>query len=318
VEKSPCRNDVSTRFRVRWLPLVACCVAAAGCSSGARLGYDWLPTLALWRAEGYVPLNADQRQIAQRHLEDLQRWHRRTQLDDYVDLLRGVQRQVASGAPVSEADVRRWREEVVARWRPIAARLAPGVAEVAGTLDAEQIARLRAELARGNAKLRRDWTMAADPAGRADARTKRYVERAETFLGPLTDAQKRTVRTLAAQAPANEEHWFAQRLGRQQEFVGLMERIRVERPADAVAGAWMREHLERYAQPREGATRVGTEGSLAAGDAMTVALLAQATPQQRQHLQRKLQEWIDLLQSMRPTQTVRADGAVLAAERRQP
>lgn len=312
MENSRSSVDGSTRFRARWLPLVACCIAAAGCSSAARLGYDWLPTLAVWRADGYLGLNPEQRQLAHRHLSDLQHWHRRTQLDDYVALLRAVQQQIASGAPVTEADVRRWREEVVARWRPIAVRAAPAVAEVAGTLDGEQIARLRAELDRDNAKLRREWTMAADPAGRVEARTRRYVERAEGFLGPLTDAQRRTVRTLAAAAPANEEHWYAQRLGRQQEFVGLMDRIRVERPADAVASGWMRDHLIRYAQPRDGATRPGTEGSLAAGDAMTVALLAQATPQQRQHLQRKLQEWIDLLQSMRPQQTARAPGSPIA------
>lgn len=312
METSPCRVDGSTRFRARWLPLVACCVAAAGCSSAARLGYDWLPTLALWRADGYLGLSADQRQIAQRHLAELQQWHRRTQLDDYVDLLRGVQRQVASGAPVTEADVRRWRDEVASRWRPIAVQLAPGVAEVAGTLDVEQIARLKAELDRDNAKLRRNWTMGADPAGRAEARARRYAERAETFLGPLTDAQRRTIRTLAEQAPANEEHWYAQRLGRQGEFVALMDRIRVERPSEGVASGWMREHLVRYAQPRDGGSRPGTESSLAAGDAMTVALLAQATPAQRRHLQSKLQEWIDLLESMKPRQTARGDGAVLA------
>lgn len=307
-ESSTSVADGSTQVRRRWLPLVVCCVAAAGCSSATRIGYDWLPTLALWRADGYLSLSPEQKQLAQRRLTELHQWHRRTQLDDYLGLLRGVQQQVASGTPVTEADARRWREALVARWQPIAVQLAPGVAEVAGTLESEQILRLKAELSRDNAKLRREWTMGTDAGNRVEARTKRYSERAESFLGPLTESQKRTIRSMASQSTADEEQWYAQRLGRQQELVALMDRIRVEQPPAAVASGWIREHLVRYAQPRP-----GTEGSVASADAMTVALLAQATPQQRQHLQRKLQEWTDLLQSMRPQQTAQTASLLLAA-----
>jgi hypothetical protein len=48
---------------------------------------------------------------------------------------------------------------------------------------------------------------------------------------------------------------------------------------------------------------------------MTATMLAQATPKQRDHLQRKLQEWVDLLQSLKPTGTARAMGEVSAALR---
>jgi hypothetical protein len=36
---------------------------------------------------------------------------------------------------------------------------------------------------------------------------------------------------------------------------------------------------------------------------MSAQMLARATPKQRQHLQRKLQEWIDIVQSLKPAQT---------------
>jgi hypothetical protein len=277
-------------------------VTSAGCSM-VKLGYDWLPTLALWRADGYLALNADQKGVAQRHLVALQDWHRNTQIDDYIGFLRNVRQRVAEG-PVDAADIRRWRESAIQRWRPIAVRMAPAAAEVAGTLEVGQLERMKAEFARDNAKMRREW-LPADRTERLEARTKRYVDRAETMLGPLTDAQKQLARAMAAEAPPTEQEWYAQRQQRQQELLAVMDRIRTERPPEPVAAGWMREHLVRYGQPRPGAGPVGTDSSLSLGDSISAALLAQATPRQRQHLDRKLQEWIELLQSIKPAQTAR-------------
>jgi hypothetical protein len=179
------------------------------------------------------------------------------------------------------------------------------VAEVATTLAPAQLARMKEEIARDNDKLRREW-MPEDPAARAEARTKRYVERAELFLGPLTAEQKQFARQFAARAPDTEEAWFAQRLHRQQDLLATMERIRTERPDEATATRWMRAHLMRYAQPRDGPGRPFPESSLAAADAMSAALFAQSTPRQREHLQRKLQEWIDLLESLKGAPAAKA------------
>ncbi|RPH46373.1 MAG: hypothetical protein EHM87_02665 [Burkholderiales bacterium] len=273
----------------------------------ARLGYENLPTLAAWRADSYLALNADQRALASRRMESLHAWHRRTQLDDYQAFLQEVQRRVAAG-DVDEAQIRAWRVAAFERWKPIAEQVAPMAAEVAGTLAPAQLVRMREEIDRDNDKMRREWM----PPGRADrieTRTKRYIERAELFLGSLTTEQKQFARRIASEAPDTEDVWFAQRLGRQQDLLDLLERIRVERPDDATATRWMREHLMRYAQVRDGPDRVGAESSLAAGDAMGAAMLARATPKQRQHLQRKLQEWIDIVQSLKPAQTASTPAA---------
>jgi len=275
-------------------------VAIAGCSL-VGVGYDWLPSLAMWRADGYVSLTPEQRALAQRRIGDLHAWHRATQLDDYLAFLRGVQRRVATGE-VDEAQIRAWRLEAFERWKPIAERAAPGVAEVALTLEPHQVQRMRAEIARDNDKVRRKW-LPADPAQRVEARYKRYVERAETFLGPLTDPQRQLARRMAAEAPPTEDAWFAQRLARQQDLLALMERLRTERPSEETASRWMRDHLMRYAPARDGPDRASTESSLAAGDAMSAAMLASATPKQRQHLERKLQEWVEMVEGLRPAQT---------------
>ena len=278
-----------------------------------RLGYENLPTIAMWRADTYLDLTTAQRDVATRRIEGLQSWHRQTQLDDYVDFLKGVQRRVASG-PIDESDIRRWRLEAFERLRPLAEQAAPGIAEVAVSLEPRQIARMKDEIERGNRKLRKEW-MPPGHDERIEARSKRYIDRAEVFMGGLSSQQKQLARRLAAEAPPTEDVWYAQRVARQQDLLTLMERIRRARPSAAVATAWIREHLLRYAQPAEGPERSGAESSLASSDAMTATMLAQATPKQRDHLQRKLQEWVDLLQSLKPTGTARAMGEVSAALR---
>lgn len=270
---------------------------AGGCTVFGKLGYDNLPTLAMWKLNSYVSLTASQRSVASREFDDLLAWHRRTQLDDYADLLRSIQKRVASGY-MTEADMQGWREEVFARIDPVAVQAAPGIAEVALTLSAQQIASIRDEFAGDNEKLRKQW-MPLDREDRIKVRAKRYLERASFFLGSLTAEQKQTARRMAAEAPTSEEVWFEQRLGRQQDLIVLLERMRSERMTKDAAAALIRDHLLRYRQLREGPDREGAKSSLAAGDAMSVALFAQATPKQRQHLNGLIQDWIALAQELK-------------------
>jgi hypothetical protein len=259
----------------------------------------------MWRVNTYLSLTDEQQALAERRLASLHTWHRSTQLDDYATLLRTIQRRVADGEPVSQAEIRGWRIGILERWKPIAQQLAPGAAEVAVRLEPRQLERMRAEFARDNEKSRREW-LPADERARVEARVKRYVSRGETFLGPLTDAQKQAVRRIAAEAPAAEGEWLARRAERQQDLLATMARIRAERPPEAVATRWMQDHLERYAEVRDEPGRDAAAASLSMADATSATLLAMATPKQREHLQRTLQGWIELLESLRPQQTARA------------
>lgn len=265
-----------------------------------RFGYENLPMLATWRADSYLSLSSAQKAMASRRIESVHAWHRRTQLDDYADFLRQVRDRLDDGE-VDEAQLRAWRLAVFERWRPIAEQIAPAAAEIAATLAPEQLGRMRAEMGRDNNRIRREW-MPPNRAERVEARAKRYIARAELFLGALTPEQKQFARRFAAEAPDTEDVWYAQRLGRQQDLLAVMERIGLEQPDAASATRWMRDHLMRYAQLRDGPDKAGAESSLASGDAMAAAMLARATPKQRQHLQRTLQGWIDLLESLQPAQ----------------
>jgi hypothetical protein len=269
------------------LLLGASCLVATSCSM-VKVGYDNLPTLAMWQVGKFVSLDAAQKRLFTSRLESLHDWHRGTQVADYAQLLRSIRQQVAEG-PVDAAMIGRWRVELLDRLEPLVERAAPAAVEVAATMQPAQLQRMRSEFERRNAKLRREW-MPDDAAARIDARSRRFIERTEWFLGEATPSQRRLARETAEALPAaNEDRWLEQRVVRQQDMLAQIERIVEARPAPALAERWVREHLMRYG---------GIAGGAAATDALLAAMLAEATPAQRRHLDRKLQQWIDALEQV--------------------
>lgn len=311
--QEPCRHtpptskNGSTRSGGLLALLAAACLTLAGCSM-VRTGYDNFPMLAMWQVGNYLPLEADQRRLARARIDSLHLWHRDTQLGDYSRLLHTIRDRVAAG-PVDAVQIGRWRRELIDRWGPIAEKAAPGVAELAVTLKPAQLEKLRGEIERSNEKYRKEW-LPSDPADRIKARTKRFVERAEMFVGRLSDSQRRIAREAAAGMPdTSEELRFAQRQARQKDLAGIFGRIAAERPTQATAERWIREHLAQYWRPADSGREVDYERSMAASDAMMAAMLAEASPAQRRHFQDKLQEWIDMVDDMRGSGRAQAAAA---------
>lgn len=262
----------------------------SGCATFGRWGYETLPTWMMWRIQSYLDLEGESKALARRHLEALHEWHQSTQLAPLGVVLRQVRAQVDGGRIDGKALVN-LRESMGDGLQPLLDEAAPRIAEVARLLEPEQIASMRREFDKDNDKLRRE-RLQGSAAERAEARSKRYIERAEFFLGDLNSTQRRLIRERSAQWPPVEQQWYEQRLSRQQELLRLLERLRSERPPLPVASRLMREHLNRYVQWRDGSEREGGMAALAAGDALLVELMAGITLKQRHHLLERLDDWI--------------------------
>jgi hypothetical protein len=201
----------------------------------------------------------------------------------------------------------------------LAEQLAPAVAEVAVTLRPAQLAGLRDELAKSNEKAARRYRP-TDPAKRQEARYQRLVERAESFLGDVNDAQKQLMREAAAAMASNEDAWWQTRLARQQAILALLEGLAKEKPEAAVATRRTRLVLAGLfshhgpapaalagsassgsASPESASPESATPESAehralrrdiaaasAAGDDLTAGVLALATPEQRRHMFKRL------------------------------
>ncbi|MEY4863065.1 MAG: hypothetical protein RLZ51_1160 [Pseudomonadota bacterium] len=268
----------------------------SGCATFGRWGYETLPTWMMWRVQSYLDLEGEPKALARRHLDALHQWHQSTQLKPLLASVRQVRSQVEAGR-YNAGMLKETREALAEDLEPLLDQAAPKIAEVALRLEGSQLARMRREFDKDNDKLRRE-RLQGSATERAEARAKRYIERAEFFLGDLNAAQRQLIRERSSRWPPVEQQWYEQRLARQQELLALLERLRTERPALPVASRLMREHLNRYLQWREGAEREGTVNSMAAGDALLIELLGGITPRQKQHLLERLDDWISTLEKL--------------------
>jgi hypothetical protein len=256
----------------------------------ARLGYGALPIWATWQLDSYLSLDTDQHLMVSRRIDELQRWHRQTQLSQYAAFLAEVDDK--THGRVEQSDVARWRERITVAWDPLAGMLAPGMAELLLSLRADQVDRLRSRMDKANAKLRRDY----QPTGgrtREDLRVERIVERAEFFLGDLSVAQKREVRAAAEAMPATEDAYLAERAARQARLLALIERLRGERPAQAIAECWCEQYLRTLWVSPDPQRREQLERASAGSDAISLRLLNSASEPQRRHLSATLRSFAE-------------------------
>ncbi len=266
--------------------MVALCLAAGGCSLG-KLGYDAAPAWLGWQIDQYVSLDDDQREVVDRHLQALHRWHRDTQLGQYASLLREV--DDALRTRVDDGVIGHWRERAaVAAWAPLAERLAGPMAEVLPTLRPEQLQRLRRRFEDKNRDARREYLPASGRRTVESARAERIVKRAEFFFGSLSAEQRALIRARADAMPASEPAWLAEREARQQRFLALAARVREAQPDRVTAEAWCREYLASLWEVRDPARRTVMEAADDAGDALSAELLAQANDEQRAAVSRTL------------------------------
>jgi hypothetical protein len=96
-----------TRIRILapWLAVAA--LLLGGCSV-ASLGYGVAPTWVAWEIDGFLSLDRTQKALVGQRLDELQRWHRQTQLPRYAGLLRELEEESVAG-PLSAGRMAHWR-----------------------------------------------------------------------------------------------------------------------------------------------------------------------------------------------------------------
>ena len=257
-----------------------------------KLGYEHLPRLVEWQVDRFLSLDNEQEALVKRHAKSLQRWHRQNLLPVYAEFLGRVKEELRT--PVTVAQVAAWRQTAVDGWAPLAEELAPAVADVALTLRPEQIEYLGRAIEKANRKTSGEY-LPSDPAKRLEARYERLFERTESFIGDVNEAQEQEIRASAAIMARDEETWWQSRLARQKAIVDLLAGIATEKPPIEEATRRARLVLVGLFDHHRAGSTIDI-----AGDALTVRLLALATPEQRRQVLKRLdgyREDFDLLAS---------------------
>lgn len=260
-----------------------------GCSA-VRLGYGNADGLARWWLDQYLDLSPEQDALSRERLARLMAWHRKTQLPDYVTLLRQG-KAFAAGQPTA-GDALALNDNIIRRVRVLAEQATPDVADLAATLAPAQIDRLASRFAEKNAELAKEMRLAEGEAAQNKARYKRLLERAEYWLGDFSSEQEAALRRMVDGQDPGGQFWFDERLRRQRELLDLLRQVQREHPPRERTIALLRDYAARFDLPADPARLARAQAMRRASAEITVAILAMATPAQREHVRQKFDDLI--------------------------
>ena len=260
-----------------------------GCSA-VRLGYGNADSLARWWIDQYVDLSPEQDALVRERLTRMLAWHRKTQLPDYVSVLRQGQQFVA-GQPTA-ADTLALGDSLIRRGRTLAGQATPDIADFLTTVSAGQIERMAGRLAEKNADYAKEAQLADGESGQRKARYKRTLERAEYWFGDFSSEQKPALRQLIDGQPTGSQFWYDERLRRQREWLDLVRLVQRERPPREQILQLLRDYAARFDIPSDPTRRVQAVALRRAAAELAVAIHSFTTPAQRAHAVDKLGDLI--------------------------
>ena len=174
----------------------------------------------------------------------------------------------------------------------IADRAAPELADLALSLTLEQITNIEEKLAKNNTKFRKEY-LTGDRASRQEFRYKKMMKQAEYWFGNFSRAQEQKLRTLSDARPLNNELVMADRMRRQTELVTLLKKIRNEKPSKEATVAMIKKYiaatLDHYGNKEQ---QTFFDALTDANAGLVAEMMRMATPEQKSHFIRALQDWI--------------------------
>lgn len=256
-----------------------------GCSA-VRLGYGNADSLARWWLDQYVDMSPEQDALARERLVRIHAWHRKTQLPEYVAVLRQGQKLVA-GQPTA-ADVLSLGDGIIRLGRTLAEQTTPDIADFLSTITPRQIERITERLADKNLEYAREAQLADGESGQRKVRYKRLLERAEYWFGDLSGEQKAGLQRMIDSQVAGSQFWYEERLRRQRDWLALVRQVQRERPPREQVIKLLRDYAARFDMPVDPARLAQAQVLRRASAELSVAVLAMITPAQRVHAQHKL------------------------------
>jgi hypothetical protein len=274
---------------IRRLILLLAVLLLAGCSA-VRLGYGNADSLARWWIDQYLDLAPEQDVLVRERLGRYFAWHRKTQLPDYVNLMR--QGQKLAVAQTTAADALSLGDELIRRGRVLAEQATPDIADLLPTLTPAQIERMAARQTEKNADYAKEARLAEGEAGQRKARYKRLLERAEYWFGDFSNEQEAALRRLIDAQDPGSQFWYEERLRRQRDWLSLVRQVQRDRPPREQVIRMLRDYAARFDLPTQPARLAQAIALRRASAELAVAIHALMTPAQREHARLKLDDLI--------------------------
>lgn len=257
-----------------------------GCSM-LRVGYGHLDTIALWTADDYFDLDPEQKREFQKRFDRLHEWHRYEQLPDYAAFLTSARTRVQRG--LARDDVAWFTEGLRNRYRAIVRHSAGDAAALLATVTPAQIDALRRQFEKDNRRFVREYRLDQDAEAQRRAAAKRSLDRISDWTGSLSEEQERRIAALALELPMNHRLRLEDRERRQREFLQLLTLRGDATRFPALLRHWLLDWEEGRTPEYASLWARWMEKQAD----FYVAVYRMLTPQQREHLTRRLQDYAD-------------------------
>ncbi|MHA4868715.1 DUF6279 family lipoprotein [Duganella sp. PWIR1] len=280
----------SGRRSLHTLFLIALFALLAGCSS-LRLAYNNGDTLLYWWIDGYIDLTSDQKGAVKEDIDELFHWHRKTQLRDYVQILQNAQRQLAGGP--SQADLQNDFDEIKNRTQLLLFKALPELADLARSLQPDQIATLERKFASNNAEFRKK-NMKGDREAQQKFRYKKSMEQFELWFGNFTPEQEAVIRKASDSRPLDNTIWLEERQRRQNNILVAVRKIQQEKLSKDATMALLHKLIKDSFDRLEHSERKAFfDAAETANIQLILTVIQTATPAQKAHAQKRMQGWIE-------------------------
>lgn len=275
--------------------LIALMTVIAACSS-LRLAYNNGDTLLYWWLDGYVDLTSDQKGFVQKEIDKLFSWHRKTQLNDYIQILQTSQKQLA-GNPTA-ADLQTTYDDVKNRTQKLLLKAAPELAELAVSLEPDQLDNLEKKFA-SNVDDFRKKNMKGDKEAQQKFRYKKSMEQFELWFGKFSSDQEAQIRKASDARPLDNEIWLNERKRRQNSILTLVRKVQKEKLSKEATipliNTLIKDSFNRLDNSENKQFFEASEqGSLQ----LILTVIKIATPEQKEHAQKRMQGWINDFRSL--------------------
>ncbi len=260
-----------------------------GCSA-ARLGYSNGEMISYWWLDSYVDFDSEQKPWVKSHIDQVFSWHRKTQLKEYVRLISRTQHRDLG--TVTQADLIDDYKDAKTRVLMIADRAVPELADLALALNAQQISNIEKKFAKSNDKFRKEY-LHGDTESRQEFRYKKALKQAEYWFGNFSKEQEAKIRIASDARPLNNDLLMIERVNRQHELIALLKKIQAEKPGREATIAMLKKFVaatvDHFGNKQHQAF---FDESTAATAGMVANIMHIATPAQKTHFVRTLQDWI--------------------------
>jgi len=188
--------------------LITCSVIFITACSFKTL-YNQLDYLIPSYVEGMVSLGDVLEKKVEQRSQLLINWHRNTQLKQYADWLRALQRD--AGPQLTEAQLLQHVARLEFFWQSLSEKVNKEMADLLPLLNSDQRKELFASIADKNQDFRDDY-VGLDEEERIDSFTESMFDNYENWLGDLTDEQEEAIELVASELRSTAALRLQQRL----------------------------------------------------------------------------------------------------------